>query len=130
MTYSTLTEWTGTHPTDSVPDLAKLIYCGLDSGRFESVSKPYAFHTVMRSMLVPLRLAADARGLELISEFDPAIDETIRKANRSDEVKRGLLEHGASEKGDGEEEEAIVLGDEVGIFVAKPEYMRACSHWI
>lgn len=81
----------------------------MDSGRFESVSKPYAFHTVMRSMLVPLRLAADARGLELISELDTAIDETIRKANRGDEVKRGLAE----EKDDDIEEEAVVLGDEM-----------------
>ncbi|CAE6417607.1 unnamed protein product [Rhizoctonia solani] len=84
----------------------------MDSGKFESVSKPYAFHTVMRSMLVPLRLAADARGLELISEFDPAIDETIRKANHGDGIKRGLVEGGAVERDDAEEE-AVVLGDEM-----------------
>ncbi|CUA78227.1 Autoinducer 2 sensor kinase/phosphatase LuxQ [Vibrio cholerae O1 biovar El Tor str, N16961] [Rhizoctonia solani] len=84
----------------------------MDSGRFESVSKPYQFHTVMRSMLVPLKLAADARGLELISEFDPAIDETIRKANRSDEAKRGLTA-GADTPSDDEDDEAFVLGDEM-----------------
>jgi osomolarity two-component system sensor histidine kinase SLN1 len=65
----------------------------------------------MRSMLVPLRLAADARGLELESEFDPAIDETIRKANRGDEVKRGMGSGGE----EGDDDEAIVLGDEVRI---------------
>ncbi|KAG9095756.1 hypothetical protein FS749_009820 [Ceratobasidium sp. UAMH 11750] len=85
----------------------------MDSGRFESVSKPYAFHTVMRSMLVPLQLAADARGLELVSEFDPAIDETIRKANRGDEAKRRASGEKGKELGDDEEEEAIVLGDEM-----------------
>ncbi|CCO28380.1 hypothetical protein BN14_02375 [Rhizoctonia solani AG-1 IB] len=84
----------------------------MDSGKFESVSKPYAFHTVMRSMLVPLRLAADARGLELISEFDPAIDETIRKANHGDEIKRGLAE-GKTVGMDDYDEEAVVLGDEM-----------------
>ncbi|CAE6406227.1 unnamed protein product [Rhizoctonia solani] len=85
----------------------------MDSGRFESVSKPYAFHTVMRSMLVPLRLAADARGLELISEFDPAIDETIRRANHSDEVKRGLNQGSGDNQNDYEDDEAYVLGDEM-----------------
>ncbi|KAJ1306708.1 hypothetical protein OPQ81_007700 [Rhizoctonia solani] len=84
----------------------------MDSGRFESVSKPYPFHTVMRSMLVPLRLAADARGLELISELDPAIDETIRKANRYDEIKRGLVE-GVDNENDPKDDEAFVLGDEM-----------------
>ncbi|KAG9090116.1 hypothetical protein FRC06_001217, partial [Ceratobasidium sp. 370] len=83
----------------------------MDSGRFESVSKPYAFHTVMRSMLVPLQLAADARGLELLSEFDPAIDETIRKANRGDEAKRTASSEKSRELED--DEEAMVLGDEM-----------------
>ncbi|KAF8509178.1 hypothetical protein BU17DRAFT_56291, partial [Hysterangium stoloniferum] len=52
----------------------------MDSGRFESVSTPYLFHTVMRSMFVPLRLAADARGLELVTRLDPRIDEVARRA--------------------------------------------------
>jgi hypothetical protein len=65
-------------------------------------------------MLVPLRLAADARGLELISEFDPAIDETIRKANHGDEIKRGLAE-GNTVGMDDYDEEAVVLGDEVRV---------------
>ncbi|KAG8747308.1 hypothetical protein FRC10_001487 [Ceratobasidium sp. 414] len=83
----------------------------VDFGSASHVFKPYAFHTVMRSMLVPLQLAADARGLELVSEFDPAIDETIRKANRGNEVKR----RASSEKGKEleDDEEAIVIGDEM-----------------
>lgn len=71
----------------------------------------------MRSMLVPLRLAADARGLELISEFDPTIDETICKANRRD--RQGTAE----EKGDDDDEEAVVLGDEVRICATRLVYM-------
>ncbi|KAG8745674.1 hypothetical protein FRC10_007371 [Ceratobasidium sp. 414] len=83
----------------------------VDFGSASHVFKPYAFHTVMRSMLVPLQLAADARGLELVSEFDPAIDETIRKANRGDELKR----RASSEKGREleDDEEAMVIGDEM-----------------
>ena len=37
--------------------------------------KPYAFHQVMRSLFIPLRLATNARGLELVTEFDPSIDQ-------------------------------------------------------
>ena len=47
----------------------------MDSGRFESVLKPYKFHQVMRSLFVPLRLATDARKLEFITELDTTIDE-------------------------------------------------------
>ena len=36
--------------------------------------KPYAFHQVMRSLFVPLRLATDARGLQLETDLDPNID--------------------------------------------------------
>jgi hypothetical protein len=46
----------------------------MDSGRFESVSKPYLFHQVMRGLFVPLRLATDARQLELVTDLDPCID--------------------------------------------------------
>lgn len=46
----------------------------MDSGRFESVSRPYAFHQVMRGLLVPLRLATDARHLQLVTDLDPCID--------------------------------------------------------
>lgn len=46
----------------------------MDSGRFESVSRPYSFHQVMRGLFVPLRLATDARQLELVIDLDPCID--------------------------------------------------------
>lgn len=47
----------------------------MDSGRFESVLKPYKFHQVMRSLLVPLRLATDARKLKLITDLDTCVDD-------------------------------------------------------
>jgi osomolarity two-component system sensor histidine kinase SLN1 len=46
----------------------------MDSGRFESVSRPYSFHQVIRGLFVPLRLATDARHLELVTDLDPCID--------------------------------------------------------
>lgn len=65
----------------------------MDSGRLESVSqvyvqvmsvalsilivplKPYIFHQVMQSMFIPLQLATNARGLELVINLDTSIDE-------------------------------------------------------
>ncbi|TRM57872.1 hypothetical protein BD626DRAFT_513149 [Schizophyllum amplum] len=52
----------------------------MDSGRFESLSVPYSFHSVMRSLFVPLRLATDARGLELVIDLDDRIDVAARRA--------------------------------------------------
>lgn len=52
----------------------------MDSGKFESVSRPYSFHQVMQSLLVPLRLATDARGLDLEIDLDPQIDRVVRHA--------------------------------------------------
>lgn len=47
----------------------------MDSGRFESVLKPYKFHQVMRSLFVPLRMATDARKLEFVTDLDHSIDQ-------------------------------------------------------
>lgn len=47
----------------------------MDSGRFESVLKPYKFHQVLRSLFVPLQLATDARGLQFVIDLDNTIDE-------------------------------------------------------
>ncbi|KAH9074915.1 hypothetical protein EDB83DRAFT_2218949 [Lactarius deliciosus] len=52
----------------------------MDSGRFESVSRPYSFHQVMRGLFVPLRLATDARHLELVTDLDPCIDKVAHDA--------------------------------------------------
>lgn len=52
----------------------------MDSGKFESANRPYAFHQVMRSLFVPLQLATAARNLEFVTELDPAIDKIARCA--------------------------------------------------
>ncbi|KZT67331.1 hypothetical protein DAEQUDRAFT_729184 [Daedalea quercina L-15889] len=82
----------------------------MDSGRFESVLKPYSFHKVMRSMFVPLRLATDARGLEFVVDLDKDIDEVARRAlyealgESADTVTTQLKENA--------EEDGVVVGDE------------------
>ena len=80
----------------------------MDSGRFESVLKPYAFHKVMRSLFVPLQLATDARSLRFLTELDKSIDDVARRAlyeamGLGDEeiAKRMTLD-----------EDGIVVGDE------------------
>lgn len=83
----------------------------MDSGRFESVAKPYAFHKVMKGMLIPLKLAAAARGLDLIIDLDAQIDVTARVAlykarGESDEwIKKMFQEID-------DEEAGLVVGDE------------------
>ncbi|KAJ6518948.1 histidine kinase [Mycena sanguinolenta] len=52
----------------------------MDSGRLESLSRPYAFHKVLRSLFIPVRLAADARKLEFVTDLDMRIDEVARRA--------------------------------------------------
>ncbi len=82
----------------------------MDSGRFESVAKPYAFHQIMKSLFVPLRLATDARGLEFSIELDENIDEVARRAlyqargYSEEEIEKALVQPS--------EEDAVVVGDE------------------
>ncbi|KAI1791886.1 hypothetical protein LXA43DRAFT_888392 [Ganoderma leucocontextum] len=82
----------------------------MDSGRFESVLKPYKFHQVMRSLFVPLRMATDARRLEFVTDLDHAIDDVARRAlyetmaEPEDEIASKLREH--------PDEYGIVVGDE------------------
>ncbi|KIJ21004.1 hypothetical protein PAXINDRAFT_125610 [Paxillus involutus ATCC 200175] len=52
----------------------------MDSGRFEILSKPYAFHAVMRTLFIPLRMATNARNLGLATHLDKTIDEVARRA--------------------------------------------------
>ncbi|KAJ7255430.1 hypothetical protein B0H12DRAFT_1113322 [Mycena haematopus] len=52
----------------------------MDSGTFEVSSRPFAFHTTMRSLFVPLQLATDSRGQEFIAHLDPNIDKVARRA--------------------------------------------------
>ncbi|THH17447.1 hypothetical protein EW146_g3364 [Bondarzewia mesenterica] len=82
----------------------------MDSGRFETVSKPYAFHHVMRSLFVPLRLAANARQLAFVTDIDPCIDKIARRfayAARgmgAEEIERQLEAR--------PDEDGVVTGDE------------------
>lgn len=43
----------------------------MDAGRFESIARPYSFHKVLDSLMVPLRMAAAAKQLQLIEDLDP-----------------------------------------------------------
>jgi len=82
----------------------------MDSGRFESVHKPYAFHQVMRSMFVPLQLATNARGLEFVTDLDKTIDDVSRRAlydalgESQAVIDRRMVEN--------PDEDGIVVGDE------------------
>ncbi|KAA1470157.1 hypothetical protein DENSPDRAFT_774313 [Dentipellis sp. KUC8613] len=82
----------------------------MDSGRFESVAKPYSFHQVMRSLFVPLRLAADARQLEFITDLDSCIDQVARHAALAaqglthEQIERALA--------DAPDADGAVVGDE------------------
>ena len=82
----------------------------MDSGRFESVAKPYAFHQIIKSLFVPLRLATDARGLEFVTDLDESIDDVARRAlyqargYSEDEIVKAMAK--------GADEDAVVVGDE------------------
>jgi osomolarity two-component system sensor histidine kinase SLN1 len=82
----------------------------MDSGKFESVSRPYAFHQVIQSLLVPLRLATDARGLTLDIDLDKRIDEVARHAayealgQQEDSIHRHMEDH--------PDVHGVVMGDE------------------
>lgn len=78
----------------------------MDAGKFESVSKPYAFHKVIESLLVPLRLAASAKGLQLIENLDPRIDEFVLGCLIRAKKAKGVYD-------ESEEIEPLVVGDEM-----------------
>ncbi|KAG2345799.1 hypothetical protein BDR05DRAFT_988453 [Suillus weaverae] len=79
----------------------------MDSGRFEILSKPYKFHAVMRSLFIPLRMATDARKLELVTCLDETIDKVARQATY--EAAGDKLAE--SDKYLNNKEDGIVLGD-------------------
>lgn len=74
----------------------------MERGGFSSVSRPFSFHSVMRSIFVPLRIDTNARGLLLETSLDPRIDEVARKAAFPEE------DGAIVQEGDG-----IMLGDEM-----------------
>ncbi|OJA18325.1 hypothetical protein AZE42_02808 [Rhizopogon vesiculosus] len=90
-------------------DMLDLFNNRMDSGRFEILSKPYAFHAVVRSLLIPLRMATDARNLELVTSLDQTIDKVARQAayEAVGEDPAGLEKHMDNE------EDGVVLGDAI-----------------
>ncbi|KAG9224045.1 hypothetical protein CCMSSC00406_0004339 [Pleurotus cornucopiae] len=82
----------------------------MDSGKFESSFRPYPLHQVMRSLFIPLQLAANARHLQFETSLDPRIDtvarrEAYRAMGRSQEEIKQLLEEDTEAAG-------MVVGDE------------------
>ncbi|KAK4697197.1 hypothetical protein P7C70_g8250, partial [Phenoliferia sp. Uapishka_3] len=71
----------------------------MEKGGFSSCSRPFSLHQAMQSMVAPLQMDAQGRGLTLETSFDPRIDEVARMAVGLDAV--------------GSEADAIVLGDEM-----------------
>ncbi|KAJ7066462.1 histidine kinase [Mycena amicta] len=82
----------------------------MDSGRLESLSKPYAFHKVLRSLFIPVRLAADARHLEFVTDLDMRIDEVARRAayQAMDATPEAISQHLHQQPNS----EGVVVGDE------------------
>ncbi|KAG8820383.1 hypothetical protein FRC17_010171 [Serendipita sp. 399] len=78
----------------------------MDAGKFESVNKPYAFHKVIESLLVPLRLAVSAKGLQLIENLDPRIDDFVLDCLIAAKKVKGQYD-------ESEELEPLVVGDEM-----------------
>ncbi|KAJ7281339.1 hypothetical protein C8J57DRAFT_1173204 [Mycena rebaudengoi] len=85
----------------------------MDSGRLESLSRPYAFHKVLRSLFIPLRLAADARKLEFITDLDMRIDEVARRATyqHMEASPEAIAQH-LRDQPSGEGVMGMVVGDE------------------
>ncbi|GAA5965270.1 hypothetical protein JCM21900_006071 [Sporobolomyces salmonicolor] len=79
-----------------------LDFSRMERGGFSSVSCPFSLHNLMRSIFVPLRLDAAARGLTLETMLDPRIDQVAKLAAYPKEVLASVRE------GDG-----LVMGDEM-----------------
>ncbi|GAA6001123.1 uncharacterized protein JCM10292_006385 [Rhodotorula paludigena] len=82
-----------------------LDFSRMERGGFSSVSRPFSLHNVMRSIFVPLRLDAAARGLTLDTTLDVRIDELAVQASRGGQP---LPPNMAVREGDG-----VVMGDEM-----------------
>ncbi|KAL8283844.1 hypothetical protein RQP46_005276 [Phenoliferia psychrophenolica] len=80
-----------------------LDFTRMEKGGFSSVSRPFSFHNVMRSIFVPLRLDADARGLQLETSLDRRIDEVAHRLAFQDEEVNPLVGEG----------DGLVMGDEM-----------------
>lgn len=90
-----------------------VVYCSnrMDAGRFESVSKPYSFHRAIRSMTVGLKLAGDAKGVQVITQLDKNIDLVARTATYQAMGKSP--EWIAWQLATNPDEDGLVVGDEM-----------------
>ncbi|BGP07684.1 hypothetical protein JCM10049v2_003524 [Rhodotorula toruloides] len=79
-----------------------LDFSRMERGGFSSVARPFSLHTLMRSIIVPLRLDCAARGLSLDTDLDKRIDELAVQAAYPDEDPK-LVKEG----------EGTVIGDEM-----------------
>ncbi|KAM0756348.1 hypothetical protein T439DRAFT_352046 [Meredithblackwellia eburnea MCA 4105] len=83
-----------------------LDFTRMEKGGFSSVSRPFSLHNVMRSIFVPLRLDATARGLKLDTSLDLRVDEVAYRAAFPDHLEDQF--ESVVQVGDG-----IVMGDEM-----------------
>ncbi|KAJ7117815.1 hypothetical protein C8R44DRAFT_201560 [Mycena epipterygia] len=85
----------------------------MDSGKLESLCRPYAFHKVLRSLFIPLRLAADARKLHFVTDLDMRIDDVARRAAYQcmEATPEAISQH-LLEQPSGESVMGMVVGDE------------------
>lgn len=95
----------------------------MDSGRFEILSKPYAFHSVVRSLFIPLRMATDARNLELVTSLDETIDKVARQA-AYEAAGEDLVE---LEKYIDNQDDGVVLGDAIRLRQIINNFARSAS---
>ncbi|KAG8801718.1 hypothetical protein FRC16_011292 [Serendipita sp. 398] len=82
----------------------------MDAGKFEIISRPFAFHQVVRQALFGCRMAMDQKQQEMILELDQNIDATARVAlyqaqGKSEEEAYKVLSTSPAEDG-------VVSGDE------------------
>ena len=83
----------------------------MDAGRFETVRRPYSFHGAIRSLMVGLHMAADVKGLQVITDFDSTVDivarvAAFREQGKSEEwIARQLFSE--------PDQDALVMGDEM-----------------
>ncbi len=98
----------------------------MDSGKFLTVNKPFAFHTCIRTSLLSAQVETEAKRLKLIIDLDERIDQATRQAmkmaqaqegtgdpRRSGEEKRDGSEKVGEGDADDEEGEGLVMGDEM-----------------
>ncbi len=93
----------------------------MDAGRFESVSKPFSFHRTIRSSMIGLQMAADAKGVKLTTEFDRAIDSVARAASYREGGKNEQWI--AWQLRCNPDEDAYVLGDEMRLIQVCDQFL-------